>query len=426
MTTATTLPAPAATLPAPLRLAIVTTFGISAKYPSFPEYQQAAGLVRAGQQVRAYTYAEAAGEWGAGRREVIAGAEVRRVPHRGWWAPRLATAIAADRPAVVHIHHWSNQLAFSAALACRARGIPYVFTPHGILHDRFLVADRDRPYERPPDWRRLVWRAPDLLRLAVRTRSPRKALRNYLTHHPLVNADLVIALSRAGERLYRELGIPAARLRVIPNGIDLGWAEVPAADAWRDRWPRPVIAFIGQLKYRKGWDLLLRAAPAVLQHHPTATFVFNTHSPVAQTEFTRLVEELGIGRHVHLLHRIDEEEKARLFRAADVLCLPTRYEGFGLPIAEAMAAGLPVVATRLPVIDEMVTDGYDGVLVPYDDPAALAVALSDLLADAPRRARLAANARASVRRFDIDRVVADLLIAYRELAAERAERGGRR
>ena len=138
-----------ATRRAPLRVAIVTTFGISQKYRSFPEYQQAAGLVRASQQVRAYTYAEAAGEWGAGRHEVIAGAEVVRVPHRGWWAPRLVRAIAADRPDLVHIHHWSNQFAYGAALAGRARGFPYVFTPHGLLHDRFLVDDRDRPYDPP-------------------------------------------------------------------------------------------------------------------------------------------------------------------------------------------------------------------------------------------------------------------------------------
>jgi glycosyltransferase involved in cell wall biosynthesis len=182
--------------------------------------------------------------------------------------------------------------------------------------------------------------------------------------------------------------------------------------------------FIGQLKYRKGWDLVLRAMPAVLERHPTTSFVFNTHSAVEGHEFHRVVQELGVGAHVHLLQRISEEDKARLYRAADVLCLPTRYEGFGLPIAEAMAAGCPVVATRLPVIDEMITDDHDGVLTPYDDPAALARILADLLADAPRRQRLAANGRVSVRRFDIDAIVERLVDEYHALQ-QRGARGAR-
>ena len=405
-----------------MRVDIVTTFGINQKYRGFPEYQLATALARAGQGTRAFTYAEASGEWGAGRREMIEGVEVRRVPRQGWWAPGLARAIAARRPEVAHLFHWSNQLAYTAALTCRALGIPYAFSPFGILHDRFLVDDRDRPYERPLDWSRLIWRLPDLARLAARSRSPRRALRNYLTHHPLVNADLVIALSRHGQQLYQQWGIPAERTRAIPCGIDLAFTDVPDRDGWRDRWPRPVVMFIGQLKYRKGWDILLQAAPGVLERHPTASFVFNTHSPVAEGDFHRLVRDLGIGERVHLLHRISEEDKARLYRAADIMCLPTRYESFGLPVAEAMAAGCPVVTTQLPVMDEIVTDGQDGVLVPYDDPAALARTLSELLADAPLRARLAANGLETVRQYDIERVTALHIKEYERLVEAKARR----
>jgi glycosyltransferase involved in cell wall biosynthesis len=365
--------------------------------------------------VRAVTYAEAAGEWGGGRREVIESVEVLRLPHRGWWAPALARAIAADRPDILHLHHWSNQFAYTARQVCRALATPVVITPHGLLHDRFLVDDRDRPYEAPLDWTRLVRQAGDLPRLVLRTRAPRRALRNYLTHQPLLSADLVIALSHAEERLLHELGLPPSRVRVIPNGIDLDFAAVPDADAWRDRWPRPLVLFIGQLKERKGWDLLLRAVPGVAARHPMATFVVVTHSATPPPAFTHLVRDLGIGARVHLLHRVDDADKARLYRAADVVCLPTRYEGFGLPVVEAMAAGTPVVATRLPVIDELVTDDHDGVIAPYDDPAALAQALADLLADPGRRQRLAANGRVTVRRYATDRVVASLLDAYHDV-----------
>jgi glycosyltransferase involved in cell wall biosynthesis len=427
MSSLTAAPSPAAVVwRAPLRVDLVTTFGISEKYRGFPEYQQAAGLARAGQRVRAFTYAEAAGEWGRGRRETVAGAEIVRVPHRGWWAPGLARAIAADRPAVLHLHHWSNQFAYTARQVCRALDIPFVVTPHGILHDRFLVDDRDRPYEGALDWRRLIWRAGDLPRLALRSGSPRRALRNYLTHQPLHAADLVIALSRAEAALLREMGLPEERVRVIPNGIDLGFADGADPAAWRERWPRPVVLFIGQLKERKGWDILLRAIPGVLANHPTASFVVTTHSATPPPEFGRIIRESGVGERVHLLHRVSEEEKALLYRTADALCLPTRYEGFGLPIAEAMAAGCPVVTTRLPVIDEMVTDGHDGLLVPYNDPPAVARALSELLASPALGQRLATNGRVTVQRFAIDRVVATLLDAYHDLMSRPRRRGGAR
>lgn len=411
---------------APLRIDLVTTYGINEKYRGFPEYQLAAGLSRAGQRVRGYTYAEVIGEWGRAQREEIAGAEIIRTPHRGWWAPGLSRQILADRPALGTIYHWSNQLAYMAGRTYHALGIPYTFSPLGILHDRFLVDDRDRPYERPPQWHRLIWSLPQLMREMIRSRSPRRVVRNYLTHHPLFQADLVVALSRAGQRLYQEMGIPAERTRALPLGIDLNFCQVPEATAWRDRWPRPVVMYIGQLKYRKGWDILVRAIPRVLERHPTASFVFNTHSPVERSDFERLIAELGIGRQVHLLQRISEEEKARLYQAADLLCLPTRYESFGLPIVEAMAAGCPVVSTRLPVIDEIITDGYDGLLAPYDDPPALATLLADLLADEPRRRQLAANGLVSVRRFDIDRVSQLLLTEYRDLLARHQKRAGRR
>jgi glycosyltransferase involved in cell wall biosynthesis len=406
----------------PLRITLITTFGLSAKYPSFPEYQQAIGLVRGGHQVRGITYAEAAGEWGTARRETIEGVDVTRVTHRGWWSPALVRTLAHERPDIVHLHHWSNQFAYAARQACRLLGIPFVVTPHGLLHDRFLVDDRDRPYETELDWQRLISRLGDLPGRVARSGAPRRAVRNYLTHQPLMSADLVVALSRAEAGLLHAAGLPAQRVRVIPNGIDLTVATGADADSWRERWTRPIVLFIGQLKERKGWDLLLRAIPSVAAQHPTASFVLVTHSQTLPSTFAPLVRTLGIGERVTLLHRVTEEAKISLYQAADVVCLPARYEGFGLPIVEAMAAGTPVVATRLPVIDELITDDHDGVLTPYDDPDALATTLIALLADPARRQRLAANGRRTALRYGTDRVVDSLLDAYYDVLGRAASR----
>jgi glycosyltransferase involved in cell wall biosynthesis len=112
-----------------------------------------------------------------------------------------------------------------------------------------------------------------------------------------------------------------------------------------------------------------------------------------------------------------EAQKAALFLGSDLYVLPTRYEGFGIPLLEAWSAGCPVVTTRLPVLDEIVEDGATGLLFAYDDPEDLSATIVRALEDAALRRRLAAAGRTEVERYATSRIADRLEALYRELAA---------
>jgi len=148
------------------------------------------------------------------------------------------------------------------------------------------------------------------------------------------------------------------------------------------------VLFLGQTKYRKGWDTFIRAIPDVVRCVPTARFVFAGHTGRDRADFDALVRDLGVAPWLDVRGRVDEIEKVALLRSSWVLTLPARYEGFGIPLVEAMLCGTPVVTTDVPACNEIVQDGETGLVVPPDDPPTLAAALVRLLRDADLRNRL--------------------------------------
>jgi glycosyltransferase involved in cell wall biosynthesis len=125
----------------------------------------------------------------------------------------------------------------------------------------------------------------------------------------------------------------------------------------------------------------------------------------------RLHAELGLGESVVFLGEVSRVTLAVEYRRAHCFCLPTVQEGFGLVFAEAMAAGLPVVAPRAAAVPEVVLDGRTGLLVAPRSPHALATALETVLTNKTLRRELGEAARRHVEAFDVDRVTAAFLAA---------------
>ena len=195
----------------------------------------------------------------------------------------------------------------------------------------------------------------------------------------------------------RMIGAYPALLRsravAIPNPVivpDLA-AQFVAAE-------KSVVA-MGRLTHQKGFDVLIRAFASVVRRHPGATLTIWGSGPEHDT-LIALADRLGLAGCVRLAGFVNEPFEALL--RSSVFVLPSRYEGFGLALAEAMALGMPVVATDCPSgPGEIVRDGVDGLLVPPEDPDRLADALCAVLDNPDLARRLAGNARDVRERFSL-------------------------
>src|SRR3954471_19408103 len=219
-------------------------------------------------------------------------------------------------------------------------------------------------------------------------------------------ADLVLADSRAvGARL------DPLDVHVIGCPVELDPPPRPAP--WPSAGGGPVVGFVGRLVPRKGALDLVRAAPAIRAARPDVRVVVVGDDPYEdeESEYAAAVRASSKVDHVGRV-----AEAAGMLGQLDVLVLPSRQEPFGTVVAEAMAAGTPVVATRVDGLPELVEDGVTGRLVEPGDTAALAVAVLDVLEN---RDEMGAAARAAAERFGADAYAERLEDLLLEVAAGR-------
>lgn len=196
----------------------------------------------------------------------------------------------------------------------------------------------------------------------------------------------VIAITAAlRDFLVTRVGLPEEKVSVVRYGLDAvppAWGPNPdlavAADA-------PILLACARLVPQKGLDTLVRALPAIVAAHPSVVAVVAGEGP-ERTRLERLARDLGVDRALRLPGRAGDV--GTLYDRAATYVLPSRWEGFGLVLLEAMLAGLPVVASAVSSVPEIVVDGVTGTLVPPDDPAALAAATVALLDDPAAARRL--------------------------------------
>lgn len=195
--------------------------------------------------------------------------------------------------------------------------------------------------------------------------------------------------------LKRDYGLDSV---VALNGIDLeDFSSVP-----NRRTKHPTILFVGGLEPRKGLEYLILALPDILEAVPDATLRIVAKTGFRGVDklewFELLAERAGVDGSVEFLESVDQQELLQLYSDADVVVLPSRNEGWGLSLMEAMALLKPVVATRVGGVPELVRDGVDGILVDPGDIKGIARAIAKLLTDPALRCLMGAAGRQHVAR----------------------------
>lgn len=215
------------------------------------------------------------------------------------------------------------------------------------------------------------------------------------------NADRVVATSEHSRmRIREDYGVPIERIAVVPEPIDLArWdraltdADAPAREAGSS--PLSILC-VAHLYPRKDVATLLEA---LARMPPRAALRVAGTGPERENLDDR-ARALGLSGRVEFLGHVSFARLAAEYRRADIFCLPSRQEGFGIVFLEAMAAGLPIVAARATAVPELVADGVCGDLVAPGDPDALAAALGRLVSDEVRRRALGEAGRRRVAAYD--------------------------
>jgi glycosyltransferase involved in cell wall biosynthesis len=300
------------------------------------------------------------------------------------WAPlALSPVLGAGRVDVVHVHCGEDVAVLPLArLAALRHGSPVVATMHlNVRHTLRATRLRD-----------------------VLLRGAGGAAERWL----LRGADAVIALTPSAGRLLRGDGIPEERVHVIPPGYDPALFAAPAADPFPDL-PRPRIAYLGRLAPQKDVGTLLEAF-ARLDAAAHLVLIGDGPDRPALEDRAR-----AFGGRVRFVGFVPHVQIPGVLQHVDMLVLPSLYEDLSSALIEAMAAGLPVVATRVGGTADLVDDGVNGLLVASGDPAALAAAIGRVLADPAMAARLSSAARRTAAAYTWPELALKVLDVYRQV-----------
>lgn len=233
-------------------------------------------------------------------------------------------------------------------------------------------------------------------------------------------ADLVITVSNAAaDELVAHTQIPRGRIRVVPNGVDVELASDDDVERVRSQYglrDQPYCLWVGSFEPRKNVGLLAQAFArwadgTSLDHR----LVLAGPSGWVENEAETLAPLRSLGGRVAAIGPVDDTVLPGLYRGADLLVFPSRHEGFGLPVLEAMAQGTPVLCSDIPALREVA--GGAARLLPPDDAEAWAVGIEQLLTDSPERARLEAAGVERARQFSWVRCVEATVAVYEEACA---------
>jgi glycosyltransferase involved in cell wall biosynthesis len=234
-----------------------------------------------------------------------------------------------------------------------------------------------------------------------------------MQHRVSPRLDRVITVSNSSaEDIKRFFHVPEELLRVVYNGVDTDFFN---CDGDVPKEPHSLMMVSTGQGNIKGLPYMLQALHLLKDEIDVKLTIVGTAAPDSQP--AKLVREYGLEGNVSFTGRIEREELATLYTTAEVAVSPSLYEGFGLPAAEAMSSGVPVIAARAGALPEVVgKDGETGILVPPAQPDALAAAIKHLLSDNALRKRLGEAGRRRVQsKFSWEQAAKKTVEVYEEL-----------
>ena len=293
---------------------------------------------------------------------------------------------------LVHAHYWLSVVAGERLAA--GWGVPHL----AMFHTLGEVKLRARASEREP---------------AERLEAERR-----LVH----SVDRIVAATEHERQLLRQVfRVPRPRVAVIPLGVDLEQFRPRDQAAARAELGRPegerLLLAVGRIEPLKGFDILIRALAEMTERERVSLLVVGGDERAAP-EFARLravAEEVGVADRVQFPGAIPHQRLAVHYNAAELVVVPSFYESFGLVALEAMASGVPVVASRVGGLTSTVADGRSGYLVPWRCPEPFAEKIDLLLGNHALRMALGAAAAQSVARYAWEKVASALLALYEEV-----------
>ena len=294
------------------------------------------------------------------------------------------------RPCIVHVHNLrNNRVGIVVSILTKILRLPLLFTEYGLLHDHYLTDDRDNPLYQPIHSENVITRLSQILERILKGKKKwQYYFKSYLFHWPLTHADSIVFVSKHNIPIARQIGLKNCNYlpqimddyRWFYKGVDLDNNLLHHHEEVLKRLDNikgEVSAlFVGQLKLRKGWDILLRSIPFIPVSTVKNFIVVSATSDEEPREFRTLVEELQIRDRIVFLGRVfNGDLMKKIYEASTVVVVPSRYEGFGLVPVEAFEMKKPVVASNVEALNEFLIDKYNALLIPHEDHKSLARAI---------------------------------------------------
>ncbi len=282
---------------------------------------------------------------------------------------------------LIHVHankHFSTDV---GALVAKLRGLPLVYSPHAGTFGKSLLG----------------------------------RIHNQTIGRLALGADVVVCVSEYEKSLIKASGVRIKRFEVLPNGVDFPRFLLDMRPPTKQDTSSTVL-YVGRIAPHKGLDTFIAAAPLVLEKISGVKFVIAGPDGGEEKSLKLKVKSAKLERNFSFLGEVSEEEKTVLMQRADVFCLPSRSEAFGITVVEAMAAGCPVVVSDLPALTEIVQHEKTGLIFPVDDESALASQIIKILSDQTLSQQLSRNAREVVReKYNWEKIIDRLEKIYLEL-----------